>query len=47
MITAPYSPRVRATVSTTPYVRPQRIDGKVIRQKVCHQLEPSVAAASS
>ena len=47
MMTAPNSPRVRATVNTTPYVSPQRMDGRVIRQNVCHHCEPNVAAASS
>ncbi|CKS09234.1 Uncharacterised protein [Mycobacterium tuberculosis] len=46
-MTAPYSPRVRATVNTMPYVRPHRMEGSVIRQNVCHQPEPSVAAACS
>ena len=45
MITAPYSPSVRATVRTMPQVSPSTDRGKVIRQNVCHQLEPRVAAA--
>lgn len=47
MMTAPNSPSERATVNTIPYVKPQRIAGKVIRQNVCQPEAPSVAAACS
>src|SRR4026209_858465 len=45
--TAPYSPRQRAVVSTTPAITAQRIDGSVMRQKVCQPEAPSVCAACS
>ncbi len=45
--TAPISPSARAVERITPYRTPQRIEGSVIRRKVCQPEAPSVAAACS
>src|ERR1700730_4348692 len=45
--TAPNSPMARALQRMTPYRRPQRALGRVIRQKVCQPLAPRDSAARS
>ena len=45
--TAPNSPIARALVNSTPYINPQRILGKVTRQKICQSFAPKVRPASS
>src|SRR5450432_2660918 len=45
--TAPNSPIARALHRMTPYKRPQRTLGRVMRSRICRPLAPSVSAASS
>src|SRR5690606_7871066 len=46
-LTAPNSPRDRATLSTTPLRTAHRMDGSVMRRNVCQAFAPSVCAARS
>src|SRR6218665_2488260 len=45
--TAPNSPMARALHKITPYSRPQRMLGRLTRQKVCQPVAPSTMAACS